>query len=1515
MGKIADIITSPEWAGKTPLEKAQARRDLFALTLEEHPEIKDVFTKADGAGKQRLVDQFKEKIEKDFPDAFAANGYKIEIGPKGERATYGGFNRIATENGAVEGDKWQGPRTPVYDVATEQILVSAADPANKAKFAELPEEQRHAIAPFLYERFGPDRVDAELFGKPEDFIDRNESGATKAAKFAIPALFRLGPPLLASVTRNPRAVALAAGAGDAAAQSIEKAMGARQSFSAAEMGLNTVLAAIPAATIGKFANPALNMAARVGVRAAEGAAQGTAFEGVRQMVEGEEFDAGRVGMVAAFGAGLGSIIGGFEPKIAALLSGKSADDALATLKTAAEKATPAEREALTAAQRRIEEMLNVNAAKKDAAESAAALSAEHPPVVKSARESAETMAPELAANERRSADFDRAQAEEAGQTIKGRQIAGDETIMLGDDAAKNQQSGLDTRPGEAAAERAKLDADIQSRTPKVDDGSVPDGVQMSPQAQAIYDQHGFISPKLAASLAGGASGFATGVAQDPEGETGQERAVNRIQRGLVMAVAGAAGGYMLGRHFTNPAPRTKAPSGSVLAQVDKHLQPASTPSLKARIAAVPTQLRGALVTRFAALDTLARNVGKANPDANLPELPLSRKFEQIAGANGKAAQDVRDFEEAVVRNLAPTERHDFDRLLFLKRTGQRLQWNAWLAGEKARITAISPGNRTPDEVRLLARDQDKSVADWTLVDVDAGLAELEQRLGQSKTTRTVNGQAVPVSRFAELDQLAAGEFQQSMDRGLQLQVASGRISPAAYAAIKASNDFYAPFRVLSAIEGHDGAAAVATGGAAIDTRKQVVRAIEGISDVDFRLESPTVAAAENLARGRILADKNLKMLELARVAEADTAGQYIRKLGPGQDPRRGFETVNYFDQGEPMRLEVSPDVAKAIKGLNPAETGVIADLIRRSGAMFRFGATGANAAFQVANLFFADQPRLALMSKYGVRPDPREFLQMPTDFVHAMYSSVMGNIAGKETALYRRFYESGAAGATFQDAIDRISGRVGETALMRSAKGFTGVIDDVSAVARAVEETTKLMGFRRGLRLEGIDQMPPGQAAQKLEEIVTEVRNFTGSPDFARHGTVARDANMMIVFFNARLQGTFSDVGRLFGTDGARTAAGAWARLGTAVGLPTAYFWYRNQQPENKVDFDRLPEWERQSYLMIPRYGADGAPLYSTNPQGEKVREYWRLQKREGPKIMANLVESALQFASKEEPEGVVEFGVRLLEDASPINIAGKTGTERIESAISNLTPALRLLYEVPANRDAFRHRDIVPASKQGGSDPTEQQFPGRTPSGYIAAAKAAPTFLWDPLRSPLTLMHITEGMTGGLVRQFTPAQRRGDREPTAEALASNPLTRRFVGSLQVGHDENLRMAEQGLKQSRDRTIALDNAAIRELDGLASMAPKQKEARLREIDQAQPELLDAMSDEADARAKNLTQPDRLARRMPVRDGTRARYIAERFTRLPADKREAFLRDQAAKGILTDEVLEHLILLMRGGGRS
>ncbi len=112
---------------------------------------------------------------------------------------------------------------------------------------------------------------------------------------------------------------------------------------------------------------------------------------------------------------------------------------------------------------------------------------------------------------------------------------------------------------------------------------------------------------------------------------------------------GLGGGYMLGKRFLTPSGAAPVRAGmDVIADVDKVLTKPAGPTLRQKLSGAPEAARAAMITRFAPLDTLEENVLKV-ANAPAPEIPISRKFEQVAGAGGKALVDVQDFEAAVLK--------------------------------------------------------------------------------------------------------------------------------------------------------------------------------------------------------------------------------------------------------------------------------------------------------------------------------------------------------------------------------------------------------------------------------------------------------------------------------------------------------------------------------------------------------------------------------------------------------------------------------------------------------------------------------------------------------------------------------------------------------------------------------------------------------------------------------------------------------------------------------------------------
>lgn len=1122
----------------------------------------------------------------------------------------------------------------------------------------------------------------------------------------------------------------------------------------------------------------------------------------------------------------------------------------------------------------------------------------------------------------------------------------------------------------------------------------------TPAVRSIARADGFIDPVLMRSLAmpsiGAAAGGAYGLS---EGDTVEER----IKNGLTYAVLGAGGGYMAGRRFSSLVDAIPTSKGPELDKWRKRFGAVDQPApLLERAKDWPNKFRRGFTTDMAALDQLPGKIAKANnAPVKKPALPLSKQFELVNGAPAKASILVSDYARDVFTPVGKKDWEDFNILLAVKRTGQRLQQDTRdaadlasamsLYGDKAGVEQrasqlqyrmrqnqqaleANPGDpdlmREADELANFKAENDRilklidrkergisrQVADETLDSVDRDLAALRARLGDK--------------RFDELDQLAAGSLQQYADKGLRIMVASGRMSEAQYAAIKSQNDFYAPFRVMEYADEFDGFRGTAS--RPIDTTQKITHAIEGIHDVNFHIGKPGEVLAEKLGQSVILAEKNLKMLKLAALADDDASGTIIKKLGANEEAPRGMLTVNYFDNGVPRQLAVSPEVAEAVKRLNPTEAGIIGNFVKRVNAPFRAGATGLNLGFQTLNAP-ADLYRQVAMSKYGLGRGKviEDTFRYPLDFIHALYSSIFsrpsaamatgavgGAVAGYEQGdtpmeklrntavgglvgaaagrgahaavsrgvaglrnaggawaaagerldpetLYRRFYESGAAGSTLQDMIERSFSQV-KTPSLKQATKLPGVITTLQDFGRMIEETTKMMGFKRGLRIEGIDKLSPQKAYEKLEEVASEVRNFGGSPDFNSAGNVVRQLNPAIVFLNPRIQGMVEDGARLFGRDGMEQAAKSWTALAATIGLASAYFWWVNHKPENRSDYEKVAPEERERNVMIPKYDAQGNPMYFTNDRGEQVRDYWRIPLRDTAQNFYKLVNASLDFSESQDPQRMAQFGAELLESLSPVNIQGETAGERVESMISGLGPVGTIPYMLATQRNPGLHREIFRDDKERKALP-EEQYRDTTPEIFVQAGQLMPQWVADPLRSPLMLEQLTQAATGGFINQFNPPRPLAGRDPEATRLQQSLLGRRFVRSTYVHNpappeaEEAVREQATDITKERRRGTQL----YRELVDL----PQEERAA----------IMDAM-DDADRRAlvgelKNRqrrpsTREIALVRELQVENGARARYIFREAMKRSPEIRNEYISELEKESLLSENVRKQIAWLYR-----
>jgi hypothetical protein len=462
------------------------------------------------------------------------------------------------------------------------------------------------------------------------------------------------------------------------------------------------------------------------------------------------------------------------------------------------------------------------------------------------------------------------------------------------------------------------------------------------------------------------------------------------------------------------------------------------------------------------------------------------------------------------------------------------------------------------------------------------------------------------------------------------------------------------------------------------------------------------------------------------------------------------------------------------------------------------------------------------------------------------------------------------------------------TAMGKGRKLAGDLLYALPRFAAAIEQTSKVLGVKRAMRVEGVES--GSQLKAEIPEAITELRRFSGSPDFGRQGKWVEQArlNLVYMFLNARIQGAIADIGRLTGRDGAATAAKTWLKVGTAVGLPTAYLFVTNYL-NHREDMAKIPKQVRDNYWIIFK----GGDRKIKTEDGEEIADYWRVPKREISKWVSNFVESGLQFAFDKDPASAKRWAQTMVEDISPVNIQGRSATERLESVASSLNPLIKAPLELASGRDFYRHRDLIPDSMKKASP--ELQFKETTPEFFKVLAEKMPDVAPEFLRSPIVLENMTRNLTAGLLTQFLP------RKPVEGRtdLENNPLLQRFQ-ALPYTDQEPFRQQMQELeREAADEQLTRHRAAAKLLDD-------NKGKRLAEIVKLAPKdekLIRHLVDLWVADKNGATSKDRQILSLPVRQ--RAAYILQQISDMNAEQKQQAILEFARKRILTEAVLAEM----------
>jgi hypothetical protein len=235
--------------------------------------------------------------------------------------------------------------------------------------------------------------------------------------------------------------------------------------------------------------------------------------------------------------------------------------------------------------------------------------------------------------------------------------------------------------------------------------------------------------------------------------------------------------------------------------------------------------------------------------------------------------------------------------------------------------------------------------------------------------------------------------------------------------------------------------------------------------------------------------------------------------------------------------------------------------------------------------------------------------------------------------------------------------------------------------------------------------------------------------DFTRAGTVGRALNMMVPFFNARVQGGSKFFRTFLGFDGRGPALKAWGRMFPIV-LGSVLLWWMNRDQEW---YQKRDNWEKENYWL---FSPDGGKHVIRIPKGDIGYAF------------GTVPVQAVQSAHDKDPEAATSALVDSAGQFLPIG------------GPMDLVPAmLRPSVEAVTNYDGFRGKSI-------DSEGDMNKLPRDRYSDYTSGiAKQLGAWLGV---SPKRIDHLLRGYSGGMATDLIRVGEQVAGKPRANASLSD---------------------------------------------------------------------------------------------------------------------------------------------------
>lgn len=830
-------------------------------------------------------------------------------------------------------------------------------------------------------------------------------------------------------------------------------------------------------------------------------------------------------------------------------------------------------------------------------------------------------------------------------------------------------------------------------------------------------------------------------------------------------------------------PKRKAPSRPTptLDEIDAMKAPKAAPSapLADRFRAFAERVKAAQLDYLAPLERFVADAEKK----------LGRKFtaEENAYVQGSLYPGISGIIEDRATTfegiIGPVAKRgldvDLDRYLTLRQFAKRLRD---LEARAVDLASSGDPESMKEAAGILKRlaDNKANPRGFNEAKVQKGLAELGGKLSPAE--------------YAYIEQKAKEVW--AFNRRLLTEARdAGLISQAAFQAIESRGLDYTPIEVLDFIMEDLAGSQDATTRKLSTAYQDVLHRMEG-TERDVR--GALAATFDKMVRGIASIERNKVMRRVWDLRQVPGLEKVITELAPGQKPPADMGTLYVFVGGKRVAFAAPLDIAAALGGLDSKSFGLVDRMLHAFQTPLKMGATGANIEFALPN-FARDLMDFALLSETGLRARsakevatlPLQAARLGVDLAEAFFHVIRQDAAYREVLKSKSLYSTIQRGLNPEAILESLRPQEAGKSILRKA-------NPLALVQRAInilEETPKVASYRRGLRM----GMSPDAAA-------LETRRRGGSPDFQRRGHSSPDVGLLVMFYNARLQGTARMVEAVH-----KNPAEVGLKLAALVGLPAVVLYLWNRQ---FADYDSLPPHEKfQNRVIMLGFNY-------RDRDGVVKPAYLKLPKTEVERAIVAGLDAAMDRYFDTAGHGALQSAIDAVGAFSPINFnldLKHPGRSMATSLVSGLNPILKASAEimVPGGYDTFRDRPVENASMQSREPYARFRPDTSETSKAVGRALARPAYPGGPLRggaSPAMLDHAVESIAAGVGRQaldvsdavlrargLAPEKRYGS---TYERVSEVPVLRRFVGRLEPRTDVADQVYAMKTQRERDKATA-----------------------------------------------------------------------------------------------------------------